>query len=145
MIKSSSLFILLTLFSWMLNSCGMKKTYPYDRFGGGISVDKPMHNSTKTIAEKIPDLVSEKSTQNDAETIDSRLHASEKQQQKIKSAVQDMSKMVILRPEDKLQIAIKNKIYHRATDHPPPKKNTKACLCGFHSGSAAISGYDSYT
>jgi magnesium-transporting ATPase (P-type) len=112
---------ILTLFVFLMGSCGLKKTYPYDRFGGGISGSKPVHNSTKTIAEKIPDLVSEKSTQNDAETIDSRLHASEKQQQKIKSAVQDMSKMGILRPEDKLQIAIKNKIYYKANDQKPEK------------------------
>ena len=111
-------FLLVAL---LLGACSVNKTSNLDLFGGGISGSKPVHNSTQTIAEKIPDLVSEKSTQNDAETIDSRLHASEKQQQKIKSAVQDMSKMGILRPEDKLQIAIKNKIYHRANDQTPQK------------------------
>ena len=104
-----------------MGSCGIKRTYPNDRFGGGISGSKPIHNSTKAIAEKIPDLVSEKSTQNDAETIDIRLHASKKQQQKIKCALQDMSKMGILRPEDKLPIAIKNKIYQKANDQTPQK------------------------
>ena len=79
----------------LFTACGIKKNYPYDRFGGGISGSKPVHNSTQTIAEKLPDLVSEKSSQTESDVVASRLHLSEKQQQKINSVVQDLPEVKV--------------------------------------------------
>ncbi|MFM7764190.1 MAG: hypothetical protein ACKO6I_00910, partial [Sphingomonadales bacterium] len=87
----TSLFLITMLFT----ACGIKKTYPHDRFGGGISGSKPVHNSTQTIAEKLPDLVSEKSSQKESDVVASRLHLSEKQQQKINSVVQDLPEVKV--------------------------------------------------
>jgi len=44
----TSILLIAILFS----ACSIKRTYPYDRFGGGISGNKPTHSTEKTIEER---------------------------------------------------------------------------------------------
>ncbi|MFN4914154.1 MAG: hypothetical protein ACK5FT_02440 [Sphingomonadales bacterium] len=85
-------FLLVAL---LLGACSVNKTSNLDRFGGGISGSKPVHNSTQTVAEKLPDLISEKSSQKEAEIVGSRIRLSEKQQQKINAVVQDVPEVKV--------------------------------------------------
>lgn len=51
MIKLRRLFILLSFIFFILTSCVIKKPYPYDRFGGGISSGKPRLCKVDKVAE----------------------------------------------------------------------------------------------
>lgn len=105
------------LIAIFFSACGMKKTYQHDRFGGGISGNKPVHNSTQTVAEKLPDLVSEKPLQKESDIVASRLHLSEKQQQKINSVVQDLPEVKVAKKAvNALQVMnqkIKTRVYEK--------------------------------
>jgi hypothetical protein len=55
MIKLRKLFILFSLFFSVLTSCGVRKPYPYDRFGGGISLGKTIRYEVDKVAENPQD------------------------------------------------------------------------------------------
>jgi hypothetical protein len=109
------------LLAFWMGSCGIKRTYPNDRFGGGISGSKPIHNSTKAIAEKIPDLVSEKASQTEGKFVTNKILLSEKQQQKINSVVQDLPALKFGRNKNKILQDINYKISHKQHDKQNPK------------------------
>jgi len=109
------------LIAIFFSACGMKKIHQYDRFGGGISGSKPVQNSTQTIAEKLPDLVSEKPSQIEADIVASRLHLSEKQQQKINSVVQDLPEVKVAKKAINTVHAMNQKIQMRVCEKEKPK------------------------
>jgi len=109
----TSILLIAILFS----ACSIKRTYPYDRFGGGISVKKPMHNSTNAITEKIQQPTSEKSSPSIGENVASRLNISEKQQQKIKNMVQDVPEVKVAKKTvntmQQMNQKIKTRVYRK--------------------------------
>jgi hypothetical protein len=51
MIKLRKLFIFLSLFFYVLASCGVRKPYPCDRFGGGVNSGMLMRGEVDKVAE----------------------------------------------------------------------------------------------
>ena len=55
MIKLRKIFILLSFISFILTSCVIKKPCSYDRFGGGVSLGKPIRCEVDKVAESLVD------------------------------------------------------------------------------------------
>lgn len=120
--KKHNLFLTAFLvMALLMGSCGLKKTHNYDRFGGGISGNKPVHNSRQSVAEKLPDLVSEKPEQTEGVFEANKLQLSEKQQQKINSVVQGMPEVKIAKKAVNTVHTINQKIEKRVYKKEKPK------------------------
>ena len=109
------------LIAIFFSACRMKKTYQYDRFGGGISGNKPVHNSTQTIVERLPDLVSEKPSQTEGMFVTNKVLLSENQQQKINAVVQDLPEVKVAKKAVNTVHAMNQKIQMRVCEKEKPK------------------------
>jgi hypothetical protein len=116
-------FLLVAL---LLGACSVNKTRNLDLFGGGISGSKPVHNSTQTVAEKLPDLVSEESLQTEGVFLANKLHLSEKNQHKINYVLQDWPVLKVAGNKIKSVHDIKNKIIHKQNEKERPEISKRA-------------------
>ena len=112
----TSLFLITMLFT----ACGIKKNYPYDRFGGGISVNKPTHSTEKTIEEQPAD-VAKTALIIENKIPDTKMQLSEMQQQKVIKTIQNMPEENADGKSRNCLRAIKQKITKNQQEKEQPK------------------------
>lgn len=104
----------------LLGSCGIKKTYRCDRFGGGISGNKPTLSKEKTIEEQ-PSSEVKTARKVENKIPDNKIQLSEKQQQKISNIIQSVPEVNVDGKSRNSLRAIKQKITKNQQEKERPK------------------------
>jgi len=112
----TSLFLITMLFT----ACGIKKNYAYDRFGGGISGNKPTLSKEKTIEEQ-PSSEVKTARKVENKIPDNKMQLSEKQQQKISNIIQSVPEVNVDGKSRNSLRAIKQKITKNQQEKERPK------------------------
>lgn len=120
--KTRNLFLIpFFLIAFLLGACTVKKTINYDRFGGGISSNKPVQKFSNKIAERMPVLASEKPSQKETEIMASQHQASDKHQQKIKTIMEEVPVFKVDLNKNKFVYAEINKTTHKPHVNEKPE------------------------
>jgi hypothetical protein len=108
--KHTIYFTVVLLLATFINSCGLKKTNSYDRFGGGFSEKKPVTATSESEAEKIGNLVNERYEDKSKSNLSNHVKLSEKQLHKINSIVNEIPEVKTVKKYTKKMAVLKRNL-----------------------------------